>query len=132
VSSIIITFKLKYYSHTKMPSLNPTTIQDENWRHGSVFVDDAREVRIHYIDCPASIIDEKGAILLIHGFPNTCYQWRHVITPLAEAGYRVIAPDYRGAGGSSRPKSGYDKITLANDLFKLVHINLGEHLISTL
>jgi len=113
-----------------MPSLNPTTIQDETWRHGNLFVDEAREVRIHYIDCPASQIDEKGVILLIHGFPNTNYQWRHVIKPLSEAGYRVIAPDYRGAGGSSRPKSGYEKLTLANDLYKLVHNDLGEHAIS--
>lgn len=108
-----------------MPSLNPTHIDDEHWQHGFAFVDDAREVRIHYIDCPSATKPEKGTLLLIHGYPNTSYQWRHVITPLSNAGYRVIAPDYRGAGDSSHPRSGYDKVTVANDLYKVVHDHLG-------
>lgn len=41
------------------------------------------------------------ARLLLHGFPQTWQEWRHVIQPIAEAGYRVVAPDYRGAGGES-------------------------------
>jgi len=109
-----------------MPSLNPTHIDDARWQHGFAFVDDAREVRIHYIDCPAPK-SEKGTLLLIHGYPNTSYQWRHVITPLSDAGYRVIAPDYRGAGDSSHPRSGYDKVTVAEDLYKVVHDHLGNH-----
>lgn len=108
-----------------MPSLNPTHIDDQSWEHGNVFLDDAREVRIHYIVCPSTSGTEKGVLLLIHGYPNTSYQWRHVITPLAAAGYRVIAPDYRGAGDSSHPKLGYDKITVADDLYKVVHDHLG-------
>lgn len=79
-----------------MPSLNPTEIEDQHWQHGHVFVDDAREVRIHYIDAPSLAGTEKGVILLIHGYPNTSYQWRHVITAFSRAGYRVIAADYRG------------------------------------
>jgi pimeloyl-ACP methyl ester carboxylesterase len=108
-----------------MPSINPTEIHDQTWRHGFAFVDDDKQVRIHYIDCPAEGEKEKGVILLIHGYPNTSYQWRHVITPLAKAGYRVIAPDYRGAGDSSHPKSGYDKVTIADDLYKVVHDHLS-------
>ena len=108
-----------------MPSLNPTEIDDKHWQHGHAFVDDAREVRIHYIDCPSLSETEKCVILLIHGYPNTSYQWRHVITPFAKAGYRVIAADYRGAGDSSHPKSGYDKVTIANDLYKVAHDHLG-------
>lgn len=111
-------------THLNMPSLNPTHIDDHHWQHGNVFIDDAREVRIHYIDCPSALETEKGILLLIHGYPNTSYQWRHVITPLAYAGYRVIAPDYRGAGESSHPKSGYDKFTVADDLHKVVHDHL--------
>jgi len=108
-----------------MPSLNPTVIEDDHWRHGFAFVDDEKLVRIHYIDCPASNSKEKGVILLIHGYPNTSYQWRHVITPFSKAGYRVIASDYRGAGDSSHPKGGYDKVTVADDLYKVVHDHLG-------
>lgn len=108
-----------------MPSLNPTAIDDQHWQHGHAFVDEAREVRIHYIDAPSLGGSEKGVILLIHGYPNTSYQWRHVITPFTKAGYRVIAPDYRGAGDSSHPKSGYDKVTTANDLYIVAHDHLS-------
>ncbi len=42
-------------------------------------------------------------VLLIHGFPELAYSWRHQITGLADAGYRVIAPDMRGYGASDCP-----------------------------
>jgi pimeloyl-ACP methyl ester carboxylesterase len=58
-------------------------------------------------------------ILLIHGYPQTSYMYRKVIDPLAEAGYYILAPDYRGAGDSSIPEEGYDKFTMARDLREL-------------
>ena len=42
-------------------------------------------------------------VLLLHGFPQTWTCWRHVIPRLADAGYRVVAPDLRGCGGSDKP-----------------------------
>ncbi|KAJ4296398.1 hypothetical protein N0V90_006443 [Kalmusia sp. IMI 367209] len=51
--------------------------------------------------------------------------FRHVITPLSDAGYHVLAPDYRGAGKSSKPLTGYTKSQLAEDLHILLHVNLG-------
>src|SRR3982750_4132511 len=42
----------------------------------------------------------RPAVLLIHGFPELAYNWRHVMLPLATAGYHVIAPDQRGYGRS--------------------------------
>ena len=42
----------------------------------------------------------RPAVLLIHGFPELAYSWRHVMLPLAKAGYHVIAPDQRGYGRS--------------------------------
>merc|ERR1711971_925431 len=87
------------------------------------------EVSIHYLSCsPPSNQKPKGTILLIHGFPQTSYQFRHVITPLADAGYTIIAPDYRGAGESSRPRDGYDKLTMAKDLHTLItsHLNIKD------
>ena len=48
-----------------------------------------------------------------------------MINPLADAGYCMIAPDYRGAGNSTRPRSGYTKSTLAADLHQLVTAHLG-------
>ncbi|ANO52277.1 alpha/beta fold hydrolase [Woeseia oceani] len=45
------------------------------------------------------------AVLLLHGFPELAYSWRHQLPALAAAGYRAIAPDLRGYGQSSRPEA---------------------------
>ncbi|MEM1086428.1 MAG: alpha/beta hydrolase [Pseudomonadota bacterium] len=52
-----------------------------------------------------AIEGDHGAplVILVHGFPESWYSWRHQIKALAEAGYRVAAPDVRGYGGSDRP-----------------------------
>ena len=84
------------------------------------------EVSIYYISCkPPLKVESKGTILLIHGFPQTSYQFRHVITPLSDEGYHVIAPDYRGAGYSSKPRDGYEKTQMAADLHELLTEQLG-------
>ena len=95
-------------------------------RHRQIWVQQADpEIRIHFIECLPTSGKPKGTILLIHGFPESSYQFRHVIIPFAEAGYRVIAPDYRGAGYSSCPPDGYTKDVLAQDLYKLVTEHVG-------
>lgn len=63
-------------------------------------------------------------ILLIHGYPQTSYMYRHVLNPIAAAGYYVLAPDYRGADDSSIPEEGYDKFTMARDL-RTLYTGLG-------
>ncbi|KAI9696730.1 MAG: hypothetical protein M1836_005092 [Candelina mexicana] len=109
-----------------MPSINPVTIDDTRWKQRNAWLSTDPEIRLHYIDCPPPDNQiPKGTLLLIHGFPQTSYQFRHVITPLADAGYRVIVPDYRGAGDSSKPASGYTKIVMAEDLVQLVRDILG-------
>ncbi|MEP7210821.1 MAG: alpha/beta fold hydrolase, partial [Alphaproteobacteria bacterium] len=42
-------------------------------------------------------------VVLVHGWPESWYSWRHQIPALAAAGYHVIAPDMRGYGGSDKP-----------------------------
>ena len=42
-------------------------------------------------------------VLLIHGWPESWYSWRHQLRALAEAGYHAVAPDMRGYGGTSAP-----------------------------
>ena len=42
-------------------------------------------------------------VLCLHGFPESAISWQHQLAPLAEAGFRVWAPDLRGYGGTSRP-----------------------------
>ena len=81
---------------------------------------DLGDVRIHYVTAGSG-----PAVLLIHGWPQTWYMWRDIIPGLAP-NYRVIAPDLRGLGESSRPVGGYDKKTIANDLWRLTHDVLGE------
>lgn len=55
-----------------------------------------------------------------HGFPETSYAWRAVIPHLTKNGFRVIAPDYRGAGESSKPSNGFTKASMAADLIMLL------------
>lgn len=78
-------------------------------------------LRLHYVTAGHG----DRTIVLIHGFPQTWWEWHRVIRPLTEAGFRVIAPDYRGAGHSFRPAGGYDKWTVARDIHRLLHEHLG-------
>ena len=75
-------------------------------------------IQLHYI------IGGKGEgadpIVLLHGFPQTSYEWRHIIPQLIANNYTVIAPDLRGIGDSERPQTGYDKKTVADDIYQLV------------
>src|SRR5258705_10187916 len=79
--------------------------------HHTSFVND---VRLHYVTA-----GQGDPVVLLHGWPETWYQWRKIIPPLAEK-YTVIAPDMRGLGDSSKPATGYDKRTIADDIYKLV------------
>lgn len=56
------------------------------------------------------------AVVLIHGFPQHWWMWRGTMRRLAARGFRAIAVDQRGMGGSDIPLSGYDKRTLAGDV----------------
>src|SRR5262245_14532696 len=80
---------------------------------------DLGEVLMHYVTAGAG-----PPVVLLHGWPQTWWEWRHVIPGLAEK-YTVIAPDLRGLGDSSRPLAGYDKKTVANDVWLLVSERLG-------
>jgi pimeloyl-ACP methyl ester carboxylesterase len=76
-------------------------------------------VRIHYVTAGAG-----KPVALLHGWPQTWYEWRHVIARLADR-YFLVAPDLRGLGDSSRPSTGYDKKTVANDIWTLMQDRLG-------
>jgi pimeloyl-ACP methyl ester carboxylesterase len=66
-------------------------------------------------------------IVLAHGFPELSYSWRHQVPVLADAGLRVLAPDQRGYGRSSRPErvEEYDILALTGDLLALLD-DIGE------
>jgi pimeloyl-ACP methyl ester carboxylesterase len=65
---------------------------------------------------------EGELVVLCHGFPELAYSWRHQIPALVEAGYRVLAPDMRGFGGSSAPREvhAYDVVSLCGDMCGLL------------
>jgi alpha/beta hydrolase fold len=72
-------------------------------------------IQLHYV------IGGKGdPIVLLHGWPETWYEWRHIIPELIANNYTVIAPDMRGFGDSEKPLTGYDKKTVAEDIYQLV------------
>lgn len=105
-----------------MPTDLPTD-GDLDVRHGRAWIDTDAGVRIGYtVLTPAGGADRTA--LLIHGAPQTRYAWRKMAAPLARAGYRVVLPDYRGAGASTKPDGGYDKWTMAGDLHSLLHTEL--------
>lgn len=64
------------------------------------------------------------AVVLIHGFPELAYSWRYQVSALAAAGYRAIAYDQRGYGGSSKPDTvdAYGVTTLASDAIGLLDL----------
>jgi pimeloyl-ACP methyl ester carboxylesterase len=97
--------------------VNRERIEDDPmlWTHG--MADVAPGLRLHYVTAGVG----PRVVVLLHGFPQTWWQWRRVIPPLVEAGFLVVAPDYRGAGQSWRPAGGYDKRTMADDIHRLLH-----------
>jgi pimeloyl-ACP methyl ester carboxylesterase len=87
----------------------------------------ARGVATNGIELSVTEQGSGPAVVLCHGFPELAYSWRHQIPVLADAGYRVIAPDMRGYGRSSRPDAvqAYDVIELCGDVVGLLDA-LGE------
>ncbi|OMO62061.1 Alpha/beta hydrolase-1 [Corchorus olitorius] len=70
-------------------------------------------------------VAEKGegpVILFLHGFPQLWYSWRHQINGLASLGYRALAPDLRGYGGTDAPPSieSYTCFHIVGDLISLL------------
>jgi pimeloyl-ACP methyl ester carboxylesterase len=92
----------------KASVLSHSTASSTDFRHGTAA---ANGVRLHYVE------GGHGApVLLLPGWPQSWYAWRHVMVRLAEAGRRVIAVDPRGMGYSERPATGYDLTTVAADI----------------
>ncbi|HOT78880.1 MAG TPA: alpha/beta hydrolase [Microthrixaceae bacterium] len=70
-------------------------------------------------------VHEQGtgpAVVFSHGFPELAYSWRHQLPAVAAAGFRAIAPDQRGYGGSTAPEpvAAYGMDQLTGDLVRLL------------
>ncbi len=84
------------------------------WQHRHVAANGAR---FHVVEAGPS---DGRLVVLLHGFPEFWWTWREVLPPLAAAGYRVVAMDLRGYGGSDKTPNGYDPLTLAQDVSGVV------------
>ena len=85
-----------------------------------------RTVPVNGVELNVATAGEGPVVVLLHGFPHTWEVWRPVIDGLADD-YRVVAPDLRGFGASSRAETGYDAKTLAEDVIALVEaIGVGD------
>ncbi|WP_049888585.1 alpha/beta fold hydrolase [Natrinema sp. J7-2] len=93
-------------------------VAHDDLEHGRVRVNG---VKLHYVTA-----GDGPPLVLLHGWPQTWYEWRDVIPQLADE-YTVIAPDLRGLGDSETPVSGYDKDTVATDVRALLdHLGHGD------
>ncbi len=98
---------------------------DETFSHHTAEVNG---VKLHFVKGGTG----EEAVVLLHGFPQTWYEW-HGVMPALAAQYTVIAPDLRGLGESSRPAPDYEAQNVAEDIHQLVQslgfdrINLVAH-----
>jgi len=85
---------------------------------------DADGIRVHYVEA-----GHGPLVVLVHGFPESWYSWRHQLPALAEAGYRAVAVDVRGYGRSSKPTEveDYRMVRLVADNVALVRALGAEH-----
>lgn len=80
------------------------------------FIDTGR-LRMRLLSCGD---EQKPVALLLHGFPELAESWLDVMPVLAAEGFRVVAPDLRGYGGTDAPEDGYELDSLAEDVVALV------------
>ena len=90
----------------------------------SRFVDGVNGMRMHILEAGEA---DRPLLLLLHGFPELAFSWRKVMTGLAAAGYRVVAPDQRGFGRTTgwtadydAPLEPYGMLNLSRDALALV------------
>jgi pimeloyl-ACP methyl ester carboxylesterase len=94
---------------------------DGPWRHLEVH---ANGIRFHVVEAEpkadetSEAMTERPLVILLHGFGEFWWSWRHQLRGLGNA--RVVAVDLRGYGGSDKPPRGYDGWTLAGDTAGLV------------
>jgi pimeloyl-ACP methyl ester carboxylesterase len=97
-----------------MPTVNRHNPETEKWDHGFVEVNN---IRMHYVSAGSGPL-----VMLLHGFPEFWYSWRHQIPVLSEK-FRVIAPDLRGYNKTDKPPRVEDYFAgnLIGDVVGLIH-----------
>jgi pimeloyl-ACP methyl ester carboxylesterase len=111
-------------SAQQQPQANFTSVEKQQLMKGISFKIDnvtfshhlaaVNGIQLHYV-----MGGEGDPVVLLHGYPQSWYEWRQIMPALAK-NYTVIAPDVRGFGDSSKPITGYDGNTTAEDIYQLV------------
>ncbi|QLY31368.1 alpha/beta fold hydrolase [Nocardia huaxiensis] len=102
---------------------DPSAVRyDGPWTHRDVH---ANGIRFHVVEAmPAGgtvfTDPDTPLVVLLHGFGDFWWSWRHQLTALAERGFRAVAVDLRGYGDTDKPPRGYDGWTLAGDVAGLI------------
>ncbi|WP_068279538.1 alpha/beta fold hydrolase [Aldersonia kunmingensis] len=100
-----------------MSKPDPSTVRiDGPWTHRDIH---ANGIRFHVVETGAQGADVP-LVVLLHGFADFWWSWRHQLAALAEAGFRAVAVDLRGYGDTDKPPRGYDGWTLAGDVAGLI------------
>lgn len=102
---------------SSLPAGSWNVLLDGPWTHRDVA---ANGGRFHIAE-----LGEGPLVLLVHGWPQFWWAWRHQLVALADAGFRAVAMDLRGVGGSDRTPRGYDPANLALDITGVIR-SLGE------
>jgi pimeloyl-ACP methyl ester carboxylesterase len=91
------------------------TLLQEGWRESTLAI---KGLSFHVVEAGQA---GDPLLVLLHGFPEFWWAWRHQITPLAEAGYHVVVPDMRGYNTSDAPQgvAAYGLDTLAADVIAI-------------
>ncbi len=100
-----------------LPDPNDVVRAAGPWTHRDIA---ANACRFHVVEA-----GDGPLVVLLHGFPTFWWTWRHQLVSLAAAGYRAVAMDLRGYGGSDHTPHGYDPLTLAADVAGVIR-TLGE------
>src|SRR6266542_3552072 len=106
MASLVIMFLLACSSQPTRAAKVPTGFTERDA--------EVNGVRIHY-----SIGGKGSPVVLLHGYAQTSHMWNPIM-PLLAGNHTVIVPDLRGAGGSSKPESGYDKKNMTVDIHDIV------------
>jgi pimeloyl-ACP methyl ester carboxylesterase len=87
-----------------------------------------QNIKTNGISLRTAVAGDGPLVVLIHGWPESWYSWRHQIAALSAAGFRVAAPDVRGYGGSDKPRKieAYDMASMTADIAGLIDALGGE------
>ena len=96
------------------PAEESSVLVEGPWRHRDV---SASGLRFHIAEHGPT---DGPLVLLLHGFPEFWWSWRHQLVALGDAGFHAVAPDLRGYGATDKPPRGYDGYTLSADVAGLI------------